>query len=532
MQLLGAARSRARVQSFGERVGVRDLALRRAARRRSSSPCCSAARRASLLRRLERAPTPRRRALGSLHRRVAQRVGRGDRCLTRACSRRGRARRAARTARRDDAAGPGPPIAARQPDGAARVDERGAVVDGLHVAEQRAHPRACRRRRVDAMRQRIRSPSSPRCVFAERVERQEQQRARVRRRVPRANRVGGRAIAHEHRVHRRAEEPLDEQRRRLIGADEIGQRAEDRAVAELLALAKQSRGGRRESDALALERVERVDLALERRVSVSSARNSSARAAAFAFARLAIASRARLRARGRRARRALRAPRRRLAGALELARDASRAASASCARSASSCSSALRQLVAARDARARDRSRRAAARSCSSRVSALGVLERGARVARPSARVSSSSLLALRERLARRGEQLRPRTARARSRRCSRSVVTRAPYASPSRRSCFGALAARRARCADAPRRRPSRRGSAGRCSRCADTSRSSSVRCASAAARLPCAASRAASAARRASSAAGTLSRSSCDALVEPLRAPRATPPSRASRA
>ena len=92
-----------------------------------------------------------------------------------------------------------------------------------------------------------------------------------------AHRFGDRAIAHEHRVHRGAEEALDEQRRRLIGADEIAQRAEHRAVAELLALAQQTRGGGRETDALALERVERVDLALQRRVRLVGAEQLRAR---------------------------------------------------------------------------------------------------------------------------------------------------------------------------------------------------------------------------------------------------------------
>ena len=84
--------------------------------------------------------------------------------------------------------------------------------------------------------------------------------------VPCAHRFGCRSVADENRVDGCAEDSFDEQRRRLIGADEIAQRSKHRAFAELLTLTKQASRGRRESNALSLECIERVDLSLERRV--------------------------------------------------------------------------------------------------------------------------------------------------------------------------------------------------------------------------------------------------------------------------
>ena len=61
-----------------------------------------------------------------------------------------------------------------------------------------------------------------------------------------------------------AEELLDEQRRVLIRRDEVGDRAEHGTLAEALALLEQTRRGRREADAVALELLERVDATLQR----------------------------------------------------------------------------------------------------------------------------------------------------------------------------------------------------------------------------------------------------------------------------
>jgi hypothetical protein len=88
--------------------------------------------------------------------------------------------------------------AAGQPHRASCVDERGAVVDGMRLAEKRAHPRATGAGGVDAMRQRVIGDVTTgvlRCV-----ERQQQERPRIRRRVPGTNRVRRGAIAHQYRV--------------------------------------------------------------------------------------------------------------------------------------------------------------------------------------------------------------------------------------------------------------------------------------------------------------------------------------------
>ena len=126
-----------------------------------------------------------------------------------------------------------------------------------------------------------------RSVVKNGVERKQKERAGMRAIVPRANGVRDGTIAHEDRMHRRAEESLDEQRRRLIRAEEVGQWSEDRAVAELVLLAQESSGGGRKPDAFALERVEGVDLALKRRVGLVGAEELRARDA-FLFSRLPI----------------------------------------------------------------------------------------------------------------------------------------------------------------------------------------------------------------------------------------------------
>jgi hypothetical protein len=102
--------------------------------------------------------------------------------------------------------------------------------------------------------------------------------------MPRPDCVGCGAVANEHRVHSGAEESLDEQRRSLIGADEIREWAEHCALAKLLALAEEARRRRRQTDALAFECVERIDLALHRRVVLIGAEELRTRCA-FAIAR-------------------------------------------------------------------------------------------------------------------------------------------------------------------------------------------------------------------------------------------------------
>ena len=422
-------------------------------------------------------------------------------------------------------------VAAREPDRAARVDERRAVVHARARGRAARAPRPApgpRRRRDATSASRHRSPPSS---LAQRVERQQEQRTGVRRRVPRAHRLGDVAIAHEHRVHRGAEETLDEQRRRLVGADEVGERAEHRAVAELLALAQQPRRGGRESDALALERLERVapcpaaTCAPRRRGTARRARSPRARASRdrrrapsssaslprrCSAARLVDARPPRSPARDRRARARRRAARARLP----------------------SCSMRCASFVELARARARDRSRRGAARSCSSRRCALGVLERVARfgaragasrppragaaraLSAPRAAASSScarsrrGLLALGRRPARRTPLPRVASSSARWRRAERVAL---PLFGDGHLAADAAAPARAARTRGA----------------------SSSVRCASAAARAPCAASRACSASQRPLlPRRGSCSRSSRDARLEALRAPRATLPSRARRA
>jgi hypothetical protein len=59
--------------------------------------------------------------------------------------------------------------------------------------------------------------------------------------MPHADGLRDGAIAHEHRVHRVAEELLDEQRGGLVCRDEVGDRPEHGAITELLTVAEQPR---------------------------------------------------------------------------------------------------------------------------------------------------------------------------------------------------------------------------------------------------------------------------------------------------
>ena len=132
---------------------------------------------------------------------------------------------------------------------------------------------------------------SPRCSSLDRVERQQEQRAGVRAGVPRADRVGGRAVAHEHGVHRVAEELLDEQRatpgRRAMKSESGPSTAPSPNRSRSL---QQPRRGRRESDAVALELLERVHASLQRRQRLVGAEQLGARER-LALARLAIGRR-------------------------------------------------------------------------------------------------------------------------------------------------------------------------------------------------------------------------------------------------
>ena len=133
-------------------------------------------------------------------------------------------------------------------------------------------------RRIDAMRQRVLDVARLRYRLAARRAAAEAADRVAPSSCHSAHRFGDVAIAHEHRVHRRAEEPLDEQRRRLIRADEIAQRAEHRAVAELFALAQAAaRPPARDPRVPARARRARSPC-LAAKYDTSSARNSSARA--------------------------------------------------------------------------------------------------------------------------------------------------------------------------------------------------------------------------------------------------------------
>ena len=121
----------------------------------------------------------------------------------------------------------------------------------------------------------------------DRVERKQEQRTRVRRGMPRAHGFGDGHVAYHDRVHGGAEEALDQQRGRLVGVDEIAQRAEHRGFAESLAFAEETGRRRRQSHAFALERVERVDSSLDGRVRLVGAEQVRA-GLGFALAGVAI----------------------------------------------------------------------------------------------------------------------------------------------------------------------------------------------------------------------------------------------------
>ncbi|MBI3790003.1 MAG: hypothetical protein HY275_03900, partial [Gemmatimonadetes bacterium] len=102
---------------------------------------------------------------------------------------------------------------AGQPDRAALVHEGGAAIDRLHGAEEGARPVPHRVR--DAH---LRAKGAGVVVSAgHRIERQQEQRARVGLRVPAAHLFGRRTVAHHDGVHRGAEEPLDERRGAAVG---------------------------------------------------------------------------------------------------------------------------------------------------------------------------------------------------------------------------------------------------------------------------------------------------------------------------
>ena len=73
--------------------------------------------------------------------------------------------------------------------------------------------------------------------------------------MPRAHRVRGRAVPHHDRVQPRAQETLDERGRVLVGGEEVGERAQHRAVAEARTLPEQPRRrGRERADLADLKR--------------------------------------------------------------------------------------------------------------------------------------------------------------------------------------------------------------------------------------------------------------------------------------
>ena len=68
----------------------------------------------------------------------------------------------------------------------------------------------------------------------------------------------------------------DEQRGRLIRADKIAQRAKDGAVTELFSLTQQSGSRRRKTNTFAFQRIECVDLSLQRCMSFVRAKQLGA----------------------------------------------------------------------------------------------------------------------------------------------------------------------------------------------------------------------------------------------------------------
>ena len=88
-----------------------------------------------------------------------------------------------------------------------------------------------------------------------RLHRQEDERARLLARVPRLHCRHGRTVLHQHGVGEVAQQLLGELGLITVGRDEVGQRAQYAAV-EAIALRQQCRGGRSETDAVPLERLE------------------------------------------------------------------------------------------------------------------------------------------------------------------------------------------------------------------------------------------------------------------------------------
>src|SRR5438067_7759976 len=152
---------------------------------------------------------------------------------------------------------------AREPDSATWIDECTASGERADAAEQRGHPVASGWRRIDGVRQGVVTIT---LGDGRRVQRQQEERTRVRLAVPFADRLGDAGVAYEHRMHRGPEISLDEQRRRLVGCYEVAQRAENRALTKPLALLEEPRRRRRKSDAFALEPFQCVHLALQRNV--------------------------------------------------------------------------------------------------------------------------------------------------------------------------------------------------------------------------------------------------------------------------
>src|SRR5258708_35525067 len=95
--------------------------------------------------------------------------------------------------------------------------------------------------------------------------------------MPGAHGVRCHGVAHEHRVYAVSEKLLHEQRGVLIRADEIGERSENRAVAERLALTKQARCGGRQPPAIPLELLERTHAPPERSPRLGPAEPGGAR---------------------------------------------------------------------------------------------------------------------------------------------------------------------------------------------------------------------------------------------------------------
>ena len=331
-------------------------------------------------------------------------------------------------------------------------------------------------------------------------------------------------VAHDDRVHgsRRGSAPRARPHRcRRSTKSESG--PSTRALAELLALLEQPRGGRREADAVALERLERVDLALERRAR-SRRRERAPRAR-------------RPRRRARRAR-----PARAASSSTAPARPAR--APAPAPRPRRSCS---RRDGLQCDRRARAAPRRAPSRRCVTSCSlaqrrARGRCSSAARLLAQLARRALGLLHALPRggdgapRLLLRGRRAAPappprpraspRAARAPRAHARAPPATRVPERLALATLLLRALAARRRVALALLGHRHLARGCAARCSRCrADEARELVRAAPRRRARACCATSRARSASASVASACGlSSSRSSASAHLEPrqLVAPR----------